>query len=142
MQRRLVEIRRTADQLDELVPTTGERLTDDWRHRAVVERLVERLVELSVAVNSHIAGAVTGVPPDDYRASFHAAATAGALPDEMAARLAPAAGLRNVITHDYLEVDVALLATGANAAPADFRGYVEVVAAWLAAQDGAPGTAG
>ncbi|CAN5165126.1 hypothetical protein BH23ACT9_BH23ACT9_36940 [soil metagenome] len=131
MQRRLVELRRTLDQLREEVPTGAVELGADWRHRAVVERLLERLVELAVAINSHIAAVVGGVPPEEYRASFSAAAEAGALPRELAERMAPAAGLRNVIVHDYLDVDLSLLADGANAAAEDFASYVEAIARWL-----------
>jgi uncharacterized protein YutE (UPF0331/DUF86 family) len=135
IQRRLVEMRRTISHLSELVPVSATHLDAHWRDRAVVERLFERLVELAVAINSHIAAALTGVPPDEYRASFRAAADAGALAPDLADRLAPAAGLRNVITHDYLETDLTLLAAGVNAAPADFDAYVRAVAAWLTEVD-------
>ena len=131
IQRRLVEMRRTTGHLTELVPVTAAELEADWRRRALVEHLFERLVELSVAINSHVAAARGGVPPDEYRASFKAAADAGALQPDLADLLGPAAGLRNVITHDYLDTDLALLATGVNAAPADFTAYVEAVATWL-----------
>lgn len=131
IQRRLVEMRLTSVRLIELIPVSAAQLEADWRHRALVERLFERLVELAVAINSHIAAAMTGIPPDEYRASFQAAAEAGALPPDLADRLAPAAGLRNVITHDYLDTDLTLLAAGVNEAPADFNAYVVAVAGWL-----------
>jgi uncharacterized protein YutE (UPF0331/DUF86 family) len=135
VQRRLVELRRTTERLRELVPVTAAELEADWRRRALVERLFERLVELAVAINSHVAAAHHGVPPDEYRASFRAAAETGALPADLADRLAPAAGMRNVITHDYLDTDLALLAAGVTAAPTDFDAYVAAVASWL---DGLP----
>ena len=45
--------------------------------------------------------------------------------------MAPAAGLRNVIVHDYVETDLRLLADGVNSAAADFRAYATALARWL-----------
>lgn len=135
--RRLAEIRRRCEQLDELLPVDAAALAD-WRTRGLVEHTFEQLVELAVAVNLHIAAASTEEAPEEYRSSFRAAADAGALPPELADRLAPAAGLRNLLVHDYLDLDLPRLANGVNQAPGDFRCYIRAVARWLAERTGTP----
>lgn len=131
IQRRLVEIRRATGRLRELLPVTASELGADWKRRALVERLFEQLVEQAVAINGHVAVSGTGVPPDQYRESFLAAAEVGAIPGELAERLAGAAGMRNVIVHDYIGTDMGLLAAGVTAAPDDFDAYAAAVAEWL-----------
>ncbi len=50
------------------------------------------------------------------------------MPQELAQRLAPSAGLRNVLVHEYAQVDLALVARGVELARSDSRAYVREVA--------------
>lgn len=76
-------------------------------------------------MHAHLAAASLGCGAATYRESFLLAARGGALPDELAERLAPSAGLRNVLVHAYVAVDlrqvVGLSRTG-------YRAYVQPVA--------------
>jgi uncharacterized protein YutE (UPF0331/DUF86 family) len=69
--------------------------------------------------------------PEDYRASFAAAARAGAITDGLAERLSPAAGLRNLLAHRYGEVDLDRVAAAAPRAHDDFQDYMAQVSSWL-----------
>lgn len=117
--------------LGQLDGVTGDELRADLDRRLVVERLLTVLVETAAAVNGHIA-ASTGRPvPEDYRASFAAAASAGAIPEQLADRLAPSAGLRNRLAHRYDQIDYDIVAAAVPQAHRDFREYVEHVSRWL-----------
>lgn len=109
----------------------AERLRQDELLAAGVERLLSRVVDLAVDVNSHLSVAELGRAPADYRSSFAAAVEAGALPKDLGERLAPAAGLRNVIVHEYAALDLALVAAAVPQALDGFRAYVTAVAAHL-----------
>ena len=52
-------------------------------------------------------------------------------PQDLAERLAPSAGLRNVLVHEYAQVDLALVARGVELARTDYRAYVREVARGL-----------
>ena len=56
------------------------------------------------------------------------AAQAGALPQELAERLAPSAGLRNVLVHEYVDVDLDQVVTAVALARTDYRSYVRAIA--------------
>ena len=58
--------------------------------------MLTQLVELAAQINTHIVAAAGKVPPAGYRESFLAAAEVGARPADLAASLAPSAGLRNL----------------------------------------------
>lgn len=131
IERRLRDVESCLQRLDELGEIDRDRLAADWRLRALVERQLSVLVEAAVKLNSHVASAITGQTPDTYQASFAAAADAGALPRDLAAALAPSAGLRNVIVHLYDEIDVDKLAAGAASAQELYPRYVVHLARYV-----------
>ncbi len=120
--------------LAELEGVTGDDLEKDLDRRLVVERILTVLVETAAAINGHIASATGGPVPEDYRSSFAAAAKAGALTDDLAARLAPSAGLRNRLAHRYGDVDLYVVADAIPRAHDDFSEYVTQVSNWLVGQ--------
>jgi uncharacterized protein YutE (UPF0331/DUF86 family) len=110
---------------------TADRLHDDRILRHAVERVLSQLVELAVSVNSHVASTMLHKAPSDYRGSFDLASTAGLLDGDLRDRLKPSVGLRNVLAHEYVAIDLALVAAAARSASHDYRAYVEAVAWWL-----------
>lgn len=50
---------------------------------------------------------------------------------ELAARLAPSAGTRNILVHAYLDVDHAQIALAIPMAIDGYREYIRQVASWL-----------
>lgn len=114
--------------LESIGGVDASRLRSDRIARHAVERILTQLVELAVAINSHVVAAVSGSVPGTYRESFFAAADAAFISADLAERLAPSAGLRNVLTHEYVEVDLDLVAAAVETALVDYRAYVRAVA--------------
>jgi uncharacterized protein YutE (UPF0331/DUF86 family) len=133
VQAKLHAMRELLDDLDAAGPVDAERLTDDRMLRHAVERILTQLVELAAAVNGHLAVGRLGRGAATYRESFALAAEAGAVPIDLAERLAPSAGLRNVLVHEYAQVDLALVSRGVELARTDYRTYVREVARALPA---------
>lgn len=119
----------------ELLHRTGMPSADDLGGdgllRAAVERLLMRLVDRAVAINLHVSGALGGTTERDYRASFGAAAEVGVLPAELAEELADSAGMRNVLVHEYVRVDLEQVAAAIPRSVDGYERYVEIVAAFL-----------
>jgi uncharacterized protein YutE (UPF0331/DUF86 family) len=99
--------------------------------RREVERLIQLVVEVAVDINVHVATELEEGPPPDYRSSFHAAARHGLIGMGLAERLAPAAGLRNVLVHEYLDIDLDLVADAVPMALRGYRRYVQQIARYL-----------
>ncbi|KAA2261908.1 DUF86 domain-containing protein [Solihabitans fulvus] len=119
--------------LDEIGQVTVERLGADRIIRHAIERIVTQLVDLSVSINSHIVAATRGEVPRTYRESFGALAAVGAISTDLAQELAPSAGLRNVLTHEYVTIDLSIVARAVPLAHTGFRQYVVEVARYLLA---------
>lgn len=99
--------------------------------RAAVERLLMQLVDHTVAINLHVSGALGGTTERDDRASFGAAAEVGVLPAELAEELADSAGMRNVLVHEYVRVDLEQVAAALPRAVEGYERYVDAVADFL-----------
>jgi len=115
-------------------PITEVRLEEDRMLRHAVERILSQLVEIAVAVNGHVAAALLGAAPVSYRQSFSLAAKAGLIDKELAHRLEPSVGLRNILTHEYVEIDLRLVSAAASSALLDYADYANDVRDWLLAR--------
>lgn len=123
------------DLLDDL-GQVGEPSADDLARQRIlrhaVERIITQLVDLAVSINSHLAATEIGRGPATYRESFALAAQAGALPRELADRLAPSAGLRNILTHEYVAVDLTIVASSIPLMRAGYQEYIKAMARHVA----------
>ncbi|MDN5746950.1 MAG: DUF86 domain-containing protein [Pseudonocardia sp.] len=104
---------------------------DDLDQRLILERILTQLVDLAVGINTQITSAELGTVPTDYRSSFPALADVGAITHDLARRLAPSTGMRNVLVHAYLDLDVDRFVSSVPPAREQFAEYVEQVARWL-----------
>jgi uncharacterized protein YutE (UPF0331/DUF86 family) len=131
VQAKLALLRSVLADLDSLGAVTTERLQVEPAIRGATERFLSQLVDLAVSVNAHVAATLGPEAPTDYYRSFSAAAEAGALPPALAAELAPSAGMRNIIVHEYARLDLRRLADAVPEARDGYRRYVEAVAVFL-----------
>jgi uncharacterized protein YutE (UPF0331/DUF86 family) len=101
-----------------------------------VERIVSQLVDLAAGINTHVLTTETGESPPDVRRSFTAVAETGLIDHDLAERLAPSAGLRNVLVHAYVDLDLARLVAAVPLASEQYAEYVRQVARWVADRNG------
>lgn len=134
VQHRLRQMSDILDYLSELGDLTGAELEANTERRLAVERGLTQLVELAVKINSSVVTANRGLPPPDYHRSFTMAGEVGLVPGELGARLAPSAGLRNRLVHEYDTIDYGQVASAVRSAAVDYRQYVRAVAAYLRQQ--------
>jgi len=130
--RRLRQLRDTLDELAPMRAVTPARLAAAPLERAGVERLLQVAVDLAIDINAHLAVAELGRAPATGRESFHAVGEAGVIDRELAERLAPAAGLRNVLVHRYVDISLELVAQSVGEVLDGFGAYVEQVADFVA----------
>jgi len=123
------------DDLAGIGDVPAERLLGDRLLRHAVERILTQLVELAVAVNGHVAVTDMDQSPRDYRSSFGLAASAGLIDLTLADQLSPSVGMRNVLAHEYVDVDLDQVADAVPLARQHYRAYVRQAAQWLRERD-------
>jgi uncharacterized protein YutE (UPF0331/DUF86 family) len=84
--------------------TLDEYLKDDYL-RFSTERLIQLIVECATDINNHVVVETGNHPPEDYRSSFQKAAQVGLISSELAERIQGSAGMRNILVHEYMDID-------------------------------------
>ncbi len=128
-------MRRLLDQLVALGPVDRERLANDFGAQLVAERIVSQLVDLAAAINTHVTTVELHEAPHDLTQSFALAARAGLIDKQLAEALAPSAGLRNILIHVYLELDLDRFVAAIPMAIDQYGEYIRQVARWLQQRD-------
>lgn len=119
------------DVLRELGQVTGDRLRSDPIVRLALERVLTQGVDLVAAVCTHVVSAQGLRTASTYRAAVEDAAAAGFVDAGLATSLASAVGMRNLLVHEYAEVDLDLLAAAVPTAIGDFGAFVGQAARWI-----------
>ena len=117
--------------VDRLSRTPRDVFLADRTHQLVAERVLERIIGRMIDVNYHVITEREGIPPHDFHQSFTGMARLGVLSTDLARALAPSAGLRNRLAHEYNEIDHGLVYDALGTARANVPRYLEAVEAAL-----------
>lgn len=101
---RLQELSHRLKRLAAKKPASLRRLLDDEDLQDIVARNLELAIQACIDVAMHICGAY-GVVPESSGEAFSALAGRRLIPRALAQRLRRAVGFRNVLVHEYVEVD-------------------------------------
>lgn len=91
--------------LKEFEELTLDKYLSSPNKQLAVERLLERITGRLIDINYHILKEEFNSLPKDYHNSFIELARYGVLTKDFAELLAPSAGLRNALAHEYDEID-------------------------------------
>ena len=129
--RRILVLSETLGELDRSGGADAGELRKNAMLRAAVERWLQLAIESCIDMAFHIVSEREWTPPDTAAGAFRALASHGLLDAQLAERLASAAGLRNVLVHDYVSVDVGLLARAVERDLDDLRAFGAMAAGLL-----------
>lgn len=105
VRRKLAHIAEALEALRPLARLSFSEYRDRLYERKAAERLLQVVIEAAVDANTHIlVGLGRPVPVDAY-GTFVGLGDAGVLEGGLATRLAPSAGLRNRLVHEYNGLD-------------------------------------
>lgn len=134
IRRKLSRISRNLEDLAEVEGLSGDEYRRDRFRKKGTERLLQETVEAAVDANLHLLRAEGAETAIDYYRSFVDLGRRGGLPAELAEALAPAAGLRNRLVHEYDEIDDAIVLEAVAEARILFPRYIEAVERRLEAE--------
>lgn len=137
VERKLQLIAEELGRLSDLRDVSYDALIADPMRLAAVERLLERIVLRAIDVNEHLIGALaTGEEEKStrlsYRETFLKLADYDVVSPVFAERIASSAGLRNILVHEYNDVDHRIVHAAIRTALEDYTRYVEAIQRWLA----------
>ena len=82
-----------------------EELISNYELRSAIERNLHVAIESALALGEMIISELGGEPPETNKEVFIRLGELGVIPSNFAERLAPLAGLRNILVHQYNRVD-------------------------------------
>jgi uncharacterized protein YutE (UPF0331/DUF86 family) len=127
-------LRRKLQRIVENLKEIEEIRSRGWNHyrstkssRKLAERYFQEPIEAASDINSHVAVELGAGAPHDYRSGFFKLAEAKVIPRSLAEALAPSAGLRKRIVHEYDVLDDRKVFEGLKTAIGLFPKYVKRV---------------
>jgi uncharacterized protein YutE (UPF0331/DUF86 family) len=95
--------------------------------RHATERELQVIIEACLDIGHHVIAREGLRRPSDYQEVFAILGEAGVVPAELVSRLRAMAGLRNVLTHMYLDVDPGRVFRCATMELGDVETFVQVI---------------
>ena len=120
--------------LDLLRPMRAMPLADYrarvWERKGV-ERVLQEAIEAALDINAHVIAERGLDVPDDYFGGFIKLGEVGILAGELAGALAPSAGLRNRLVHEYDAIDDAKVLAAVGTILDLYPRYIQAIEAEL-----------
>ncbi len=131
VRRKLGRIIEALEGLRPLASLTLSQYRERYYERKAAERLLQEAIEAALDINAHLIAESGRAVPEDYYGGFLKLAELGLLRTELAGELAPAAGLRNRLVHEYNELDDAKVLAAISRILELFPRYVQAIEATL-----------
>jgi len=106
-----------------------------WERKGV-ERVLQEAIEAALDVNAHLIAELGHDVPDDYFGGFVKLGQLGILSEELAGALAPSAGLRNRLVHEYDALDDAKVLAAVGTILDLYPRYIQAIEAGLVRLEG------
>lgn len=131
IRRKLAIITENLAALKPIETITKEEYIKDVYKRKATERLLQELIEAAVDINSHMIVQSSKTAPDDYYESFIKVGELGIISSNLAEKLAPSAGLRNRLVHEYDMLDHSLILEAVKMAEELYPEYIKEIETFI-----------
>jgi uncharacterized protein YutE (UPF0331/DUF86 family) len=135
VERRLNELSERLARVWPLREKTRAEFDEDASLRDIVERNLQVAAQCCIDISHRIISLENALRPTDYYGAILSMGKLGVLPADFARRLAPIAGLRNILVHDYVRLDWDRLYQGLQQLD-DLELFADLVRVWLSQRTG------
>lgn len=120
--------------LVELSRFSFDEIAGDFIKLSALERILERIISRAIDINHHLIAELATQdtsPPKDYRETFMRMAEVGVYPKSFAGQVSKSVGTRNVLVHEYENVDYRKIYNSVSDCLRDYHQYCEYILAFL-----------
>lgn len=127
VKRKLARIAENLKALEPIKDMKQDKYVKDLYKRKATEKLLQELIEASIDINIHMIVQTGNPAPDDYYESFIKAGELKIISQDLAEKLAPSAGLRNRLVHEYDTLDHSMVLKAVAMAEELYPQYVKEI---------------
>lgn len=118
-------------ELDELFRSSIADIKRESTKRHTAERLTQLIVDAMIDINIHLIRQGDLPPSDDLKGTFVTLGEHGVLDKAFAEKLAPVVGIRNILVHQYEDIDLDLFLQTLARERGDFPRYAQTIKAYV-----------
>ncbi len=107
--RKLTELGTYLKQVKEYSGISVEQYQADWKIQRIVERTLQLMVEVCVDIANHIISDRDLAVPTSYANTFEILNRSGLISNELVQTMVRMAKFRNILAHQYTEVDATIV---------------------------------
>jgi uncharacterized protein YutE (UPF0331/DUF86 family) len=119
--------------LEPIMNMTPEEYIEDLYKRKATERLLQELIEAAIDVNTYLIVQTGNTIPDDYYESFIKVGELKIISLALAEQLAPSAGLRNRLVHEYDRLEHSTVLNAVRVAENLYPQYIKQIEDYISA---------
>lgn len=128
---KLNKLTENLNQLKKIEEYSFAEYQENFFIRRTAERLLQLIVEIATDINGHIIVEEMQSAPDSYYKSFIKLGEARVINKDLSEELAPSAGLRNRLVHEYDEIKDEIIYESITEAIVQYEQYVKEVNEYL-----------
>ncbi len=132
IQRKIQAIREYSEEINKVFKLAS--LTDienDFLKLRTLERDVQLVADAMIDINNHFIKRLGLKVPDSFQNTFIILAENKILPEKFAEKISPLVAVRNILVHQYDELDIGLFLRTTEKEREDFTKYIEFVLEYL-----------
>lgn len=131
IRRKLARVVTSLDGLRPIGRLTAEEYRGRFYERKAAERLLQEAIEAALDINAHLIAELGGEVPSEYFGGFLKLGDLGIVAPELSRSLAPSAGLRNRLVHEYETLEDTKVLQSIRTLLELYPRYVQAVEAYL-----------
>lgn len=131
IRRKLQRIVTSLDGLRPLARLSAAEYQARFYERKAAERLLQEAIEAALDINAHLAAELGAEVPEEYYGGFLKVGELGIVPPDLVRALAPSAGLRNRLVHEYETLEDAKVLAAIGTLLELYPRYVRAVEVYL-----------
>ena len=120
--------------LEEFKQFSFQEIVKDFKKQAIVERLLERIINRGVDINQHLIAELSTEKtetPRDYKETFLKLAEFNIYPEDFAGQISKSVGTRNILVHEYDKIDYSKIYSSISDCLKDYYLYCDYILKFL-----------
>ena len=130
--RKISEIEMYRSQIEEFSNITTKEYRENWKTQRIVERTLQIMIEICVDISNHIISEGEMRVPVSYADTFKILHENGVIDSDLLDTMAKMAKFRNIVVHQYEEVDAEIVVLILKKHLCDFERFKEAILGHLA----------